>query len=400
MARLGVHLGAGFGLRLLFILYGHFHDSFSHVPYTDVDYKVFTDAARYLVAGESPYNRHTYRYSPAIAALNAFNILIHPVVGKVIFSLFDLVVSCLIRQIVLSQGFDPKQANWSAFMWLYNPFAMIISTRGNADAISSSLVLLSLLVLLGKTPHPVLAGIIHGISVHIRLYPIAFSLAIYFSLKPEKYSGLFNLLKPNRKQMSLVLSCLMTLVALTWLTYHLYGLRALEESIFYHLLRKDIRHNFSVYFYFQYLNSQVTSSLLVSALSRFLLLLPQVLLLVALSFIYGSPEHLAFGFCTIAIVSVAYNTVVTSQYFVWFLSLIPVCWLDVKLDASQWTTLTALWVAAQLAWLLPAYWLEFKGRDTFLYIWLQGIAFFCANMAALNRIIQAYTPTDRKVKTK
>lgn len=36
---------------------------------TDIDYKVYTDAAFY----ESPYDRHTYRYSPILAYLMIFN---------------------------------------------------------------------------------------------------------------------------------------------------------------------------------------------------------------------------------------------------------------------------------------------------------------------------------------
>ena len=34
--------------------------------------------------------------------------------------------------------------------------------------------------------------------------------------------------------------------------------------------------------------------------------------------------------------------------------------------------------------------LEFKGNNTFVFIWLEGLAFFCANVGLLARMVRRY----------
>lgn len=41
-----LHCSIALVVRLFFVVYGAYHDRYFKVPYTDVDYKVFTDAAR------------------------------------------------------------------------------------------------------------------------------------------------------------------------------------------------------------------------------------------------------------------------------------------------------------------------------------------------------------------
>ncbi|CDZ98796.1 Mannosyltransferase [Phaffia rhodozyma] len=108
-----VHLGL--------IAYGTYQDAHSSVKYTDVDYVVFSDAARMMwtgpgvgseIAGQdkdgssqglwggswlgSPYTRSTYRYTPLLAVLMLPNYLVHPAFGKIVFSACDVLIGYLL----------------------------------------------------------------------------------------------------------------------------------------------------------------------------------------------------------------------------------------------------------------------------------------------------------------
>lgn len=77
-------------------------ESDSPKKYTDTDYDVFTDAAGHLFSGGSPYARHTYRYSPIAAYFCVLNICLHPLAGKVIFCIFDILMGIFMWKIVES----------------------------------------------------------------------------------------------------------------------------------------------------------------------------------------------------------------------------------------------------------------------------------------------------------
>lgn len=393
------HLFTSFTVRVALITYGVFHDRLFPVPYTDIDYRVFTDAARHAWEGGSPYDRITFRYPPLIAWFLIPNLWI-AIWGKLLFSFCDVLVGWLTFKLAIRQGCSETKAIYCALTWLYNPLAIIISTRGNSDSLTAVLVLSSLFLVIDNKVRPILAGIFLGLAIHVRLYPIAFSLPMYLSLGPRPVGKRINWkskvwasICPNSSRLMLTLSCIITLVFLTSVGWTLYGWKCLQESVLYHLSRRDTRHNFSVYFYSLYLSVGQP----VLAWQRAFTVFPQVILLIALSVTFGTRRNtLPFCLLTQAIVMVVYNTVITAQYFVWFLSLLPPVLPFLVISWGEVVRVIVVWVGAQVTWLIPAYMLEFRGINSFLHIWFHGLVFFCASIFALGRLIKSYCPPDAR----
>ena len=375
------HFTLAFSLRVVLVIYSNFHDQNFKVPFTDVDYKVFTDAARYMLEGMSPFNRHTYRYSPLLALILTPNIFFYSNFGKLLFSFVDILVAILIRKIVSMNKNDVQIVNSCTYLWLYNPLIIIISTRGNADCLAAFLVILSLYFL--ECGFCSVAGLVHGISIHFRLYPLVFSLVMYLSLCTSK-----NRIFINMNQIKFTLTCLASLTIATVTSYYFYGFKFLYESLIYHLIRKDARHNFSVFFYTLYLSA--ADVVVPSKFLRIFNILPQLILLITLSGFYSYKKNLAFALMTQAFVIVIYNTVMTSQYFFWFMSLFPLCLPKLMYNARRVQILLALWTISQGLWLGMAYALEFRSLNSFNYIWLSSIFFFLINIQVLCDLIQIY----------
>ncbi|KAH8421083.1 hypothetical protein KR222_010837 [Zaprionus bogoriensis] len=410
---LRTHLIISALLRFTLICYAQLHDAKSTVPYTDIDYKVVTDGARFVLAGETPFARHTYRYSPIMAYIQIPNILLHPAFGKVVYSLFDLLVGVLIHGVVrmqLQTSRDKsnleKMPRIATCCWLYNPLTAVISTRGSGDSFASFFVILTIYLLI-RAEQPTsrswsifCAGLAHGLVIHLRLYPLFFSLAYYLCLSSGSLHKPRDLL-PNRQQLCLVLGTILALGFFTCTFYALYGWQYLHEAYLYHLVRKDVRHNFSLHFLMQYLASSEhvgESTLFV----KFLVLAPQLLLVFYLSFSFGQfRQTLPFGVFALAFVVVTYNSVVTSQYFVWYLAVLPLCLLNFRnLSARRCAVLIAIWIVGQALWLLPAYLLEFQTWHTFNWIGLQSAVFFIINSYILAKLIQGYDCRPLKTNIK
>lgn len=421
------HLLISFLIRVAFIGYGIFQDLYAEVSFTDIDYKVVTDGARHILNEQSPYKRHTYRYTPILAYLLTGNILIHDSFGKILFSICDILIGVVIHQIILDEQWNTldenatsvqkkgkthvrsnlaykqeKRATWLTLFWLYNPMAIVISTRGNGDSITSLFILLSIYALQRSIRNPkrdnlsyvMFAGFVHGLAIHFRLYPLAFSLAYYLYLGDDNRNRSTQnqrnvvgiMFQFNRKQILLVFSTLSTLLALTILFYQKYGYEFLYESYIYHLVRKDTRHNFSLYFYMNLLNPKPMLA------EKILTFLPQLLILLSINLYFGVHRKM-IGFCVFlqAFVVVAFNPVVTSQYFIWYLAILPICLKNLKsLKLNKAFSYCGLWCSVQAIWLYSAYLLEFKGWNTFGFIWMQGAIFFGANCFIMKVLIDHF----------
>jgi phosphatidylinositol glycan class M len=161
-------------LRVILLVYGAFQDR-TPLKYTDIDYFVFTDAARFVADGKSPYLRETYRYTPLLAWILVPNIWLFHSWGKVLFSLCDLVGGWLVARFLAARGMDLEKATWRyASLILLNPFIATISTRGSAESVVNLLVIATFTLVLERKLVP--AAVAFGLAVHFKIYPILYAL--------------------------------------------------------------------------------------------------------------------------------------------------------------------------------------------------------------------------------
>ncbi|KAF2709489.1 glycosyltransferase family 50 protein [Pleomassaria siparia CBS 279.74] len=409
-------------LRAVFLVYGLFQDAFSPMKYTDIDYFVFTDAARFISQGRSPYARDTYRYTPLLAWL------IYPTTwqgfwfsfGKVLFAIGDIVAGWMMFRILRSyQNMPQERALKFASIWLLNPMVATISTRGSSEGLLGVFVIALLWAVLAK--RILVAGLLLGFAVHFKIYPFIYAASIVWWLDDDQINQgraaktktpdsivtqALHFLNPQR--ITLAITSLATFMGLNVVMYLSYGYPFLEHSYFYHLTRIDHRHNFSPYNTLLHLNSSPKANVDHNSppsleLER-LAFLPQLLLSAIMIPLALSKKDLPSTMLAQTFAFVTFNKVCTSQYFLWYMMFLPFYLPDSTLLRSQPIGLTALtlWIVGQVFWLQQGYQLEFLGRSTFVPgLWAAGILFFLVNAGILGIIIgdvSAKRPQARAVR--
>lgn len=300
-------------LRAVMLLYGLWQDANSPLKYTDIDYLVFTDAARFAFSPStnnsistssipSPYERETYRYTPLLSWLlypttltssannNNNNSIINITAfstGKILFAAADLLAGYYLLLILRRPNTTTNKAGGTstsmslpracrfASIWLLNPMVATISTRGSSEGLLGALVAALLWAVLSR--RVVLAGALLGLGVHFKIYPFVYAPAIIWWMdegnmtmrattgkgekEKEKTSTLTRKLlafiTPSRIRLTLV--SLSTFAALNAAMYLLYGFPFITHTYLHHVTRIDHRHNFSPYNVLLYLTSSSPS---------------------------------------------------------------------------------------------------------------------------------------------
>lgn len=420
--RLRHAVGLAAALRVALLAWGTYQDAHSPVPYTDIDYYVFSDAAACLldpakplcspakgpwgapVGLGDPYARATYRYTPLVALLLVPNEWVHPAFGKVLFALADLVVGCLLYRLLVRRRKDASTtsssyaANAVAAIWLLNPIIANISTRGSSESIVGAVVVSTLaLAVQGKWDA---AAVLFGLAVHVKIFPFMYGSSLIAAIV-----GARNAKPPTRTVIGRLLRfgaiSFASFMTLNMACYLFFGRPFVQETFLYHLSRVDHRHNFSPYFYPYYLAHSPAAAAVelpsspscFRSLARhpFAAFLPQLFLSIGLGFRYGA-EDLPYAWLVQTFAFVSFNKVCTSQYFLWYLWLLPAALPRISMTWRRAAFVGTLWIAGQAVWLSQAFRLEMLGESVFLQVWSASILFLVIQAFVLGELLRAYTP--------
>ena len=191
-----------------------------------------------------------------------------------------------------------------------------------------------------------MAGFWYGLAVHFKIYPIIYSFVFYFFIdmnyaqlnKQKMFSAIAfcdktrgfswsKLFSKNRLTFTFVSAG--TFIGLTALFYLIYGYEFLYEAYLYHFIRKDHRHNNSVYWYLIYQTFDEANSTTLAILS----FLPQWICVISAGLLLYYDIWICMTVQTWAFV--IFNKVMTAQYYLWYQLLVPICAINSRAPSDQ-----------------------------------------------------------------
>lgn len=318
---------------------------------------------------------------------NAHNTAFFWTRGKLLFCAADLLAARLAADVVTLSGGSGRSRLLALRVSLFNPLTFVISSRGSCDALLAMLLLACLKAALqGRA---VACGAWLGAAAHFRVYPVAHAvpLALFFCLSGSPQPGVHSRWSLRRRvfpAFAFLASSALCFALLGAACFAAYGAEFIREAYLYHVGRSDPRHNFSPSFYTAYLRttpspvaSPPPSSSFTSMLRALVAALPQASVVTAAGAAFARDPPAALFLQTFFFV--AFNSVVTAQYFAWWACLAPLL-LPALTDGhvaggdadtlalfstqrrplvGAVTAAAAAWVAALAYWLSRAALLEF-----------------------------------------
>eukprot|EP01065_Artemidia_motanka_P044705 TRINITY_DN6408_c0_g1_i1.p1 TRINITY_DN6408_c0_g1~~TRINITY_DN6408_c0_g1_i1.p1 ORF type:complete len:286 (+),score=77.10 TRINITY_DN6408_c0_g1_i1:373-1230(+) len=266
-------------------------------------------------------------------------------------------------------------------LYLLNPVAVNVSSRGNADSLTTLPLLWSLHCL--QSGRWWSAGVALGVAAHLRLFPLVLMpSAVLFAAQRRRSTA------ANGWAAVVAACCRAATVvggacaaasfcaAASWLWC---GQDYVDEAVLYHFGRKDHRHNLSPVWLPVYLSADTAAAGIVAAARS---LGPRAVAAGAASVWLSGDLPL----CWLAVCAsfVALNTVCTVQYFLWYLCLLP-CALRRRPSAAA----VAAPVATLAVWMWRAYRLEFGGDETYVSVWVASCCFVAAQTACICDLLRS-----------
>ncbi|CDJ37342.1 GPI mannosyltransferase 1, putative [Eimeria tenella] len=427
------------------------------VKFTDVDYKVYTDAAAHVLKGGSPYERHTYRYSPLVAYLCLPNLLGCPFFGKLLFCCIDLAIALLIEKglwriheecrhsrqeeggstrgrrhnaISVAENMSSNISKSSSssgeypvhtFLlpwccWLIHPVVATVSARGNADSIPCLFVLLTVDAV--RSQRLLLSAVLYCLAVHVKLYPVIYGVPIllymqegeipvYLTFLPHRPKGFLRQLFWGLVSAP-VAALLLPFRACCFLLRNMgrrqwaFGLLSVFScfaigSLFYHL--------YGFPFVFESYLYHATRSDHRHNLSLFfyLLYLDSLAPLKTVTFVALNKVCTTQASCTAFTKLFGVEVLRFLPYFLWWLCLLPfaVAATDLKKKTiTQAFVAMAIFQLACLLWLFFGYQLEFEGKPVFLKLMFASAIFTLSQLGLVVFFVLKIRSNDAGQKAK